>query len=97
MDLVCVKWRDIISCAGWEKAKEIQTPILFSVGWLVSKDNDTIKIATCLDYDDFTGEAQNEEKPVPYGITAFPVGCVVKISVIVEQKDEHRKLPENNI
>ena len=97
MELVVIKWRDIVQCSGWEKAEEVKTPIFFSVGWLVSKDDCTIKIANCLDYEDFAGEAKNEERPVAYGITAFPVGCVMKISAVTEQSDEHRKSPENNI
>jgi len=48
-----------------------------SVGWLVYQDEKTIKIANTLDFDDW--EDKGADKPVPYGITAFPKGCVVKI------------------
>jgi hypothetical protein len=80
--LVVVKWRDIISCSGWEKADDVTCPVFFSVGWLVSKDEDVIKIASTLDYDDYTDEAKGEAKPIPYGITALPTGCVVDVKFI---------------
>jgi hypothetical protein len=52
------------------------------VGWLVSDDQQTIKIASTLDYADAFDDAKDEAKPVPYGITAFPKGCVLKVSFI---------------
>ena len=79
MQIVIVEWRDIIAFNGWEKAADVNCPTLFSVGWLVSRDQETVMIANCLDPDDFTGEAKGEEKPIPYGITAFPTGCVVSV------------------
>jgi len=39
----------------------------------------TIKIASTLDYADAFDDAKDEAKPVPYGITAFPKGCVVGV------------------
>ena len=80
--LVVVKWRDIISCSGGEKADEVACPVFFSVGWLVDRDETTIKIASTLDYDDYTDEAKGEAKPIPYGITALPTGCVVDVKFI---------------
>ena len=82
MTLVVVEWRDIIAYSGWEKASEATCPTLYSVGWLVSRNQDTVKIANCLDPDDFTGDSKDEDKPVPYGITAFPAGCVVNVTTI---------------
>tara|TARA_R110000824_G_scaffold175981_5_gene354776 strand:+ start:1826 stop:1984 length:159 start_codon:yes stop_codon:yes gene_type:complete len=52
------------------------------VGWLIDRDDDTIKIASTLDYEDFTDEAKDEAKPIPYGITALPTGCVVDVKFI---------------
>jgi hypothetical protein len=46
-----------------------------SVGWLVSQDEDTIKIATTLDRLDSLGE--NDGQATYYGILAFPSGCVL--------------------
>ena len=86
MDLVIVEWRDIIACSGWEKADEIKCPTLQSVGWLVKRDQETVMIANTLDHDDFMGEAK--EKPVAYGITAFPTGCVVKISCVSDSSNQ---------
>ena len=80
--LCIVEWKDIISCSGWEKASDITCPTFKTVGWFVSDDEETIKIASTLDYADAFGDAKDEAKPVPYGITAFPKGCVLKVSFI---------------
>jgi hypothetical protein len=77
--LCIVEWKDIISCSGWEKASDVDCPTFKSVGWLVSDDEQTIKIASTLDYADAFGDAKDEAKPVPYGITAFPKGCVLGV------------------
>lgn len=86
MDLVIVEWRDIIAYSGWEKAEDVKCPTLQTVGWLVKRDQETVMIATTLDPDDFMGE--EKEKPVPYGITAFPTGCVVKISCVSDSSNQ---------
>tara|TARA_R100001530_G_scaffold63900_1_gene45939 strand:+ start:379 stop:504 length:126 start_codon:yes stop_codon:yes gene_type:complete len=41
------------------------------VGWLISQDEKEIKIGNTIGEDD-----------VPYGITAFPKGCVLEINFI---------------
>jgi len=73
-ELVIVEWRDIIATAGWER--EISCPTLFSVGWLISQDDDTILIANTKDPDDFMGEG---DPPIYYGLTRFPAGAVVAV------------------
>ena len=75
-ELVVVEWRDIIATSGWEQ--EISCPTLFSVGWLISKDDDTILIANTKDPDDFTGEGKSDP-PIYYGLHAFPAGAVVAV------------------
>ena len=80
--LVVIKWRDVLSDDGWTLAKDVECPTLYSVGWLVSDDGDTVKIASTLDPDDFSDEAKDETKPIPYGITAFPKGCVVEVTFV---------------
>jgi len=77
--LCIVEWKDIICCSGWEKASDVYCPTFKSVGWFISDDGDTIKIASTLDYADAFDDAKDEAKPVPYGITAFPKGCVVEV------------------
>ena len=72
--LVIVEWRDIIATSGWEQ--EISCPTLFTLGWLISQDDDTIVIANTLDPDDFMGE---NRPPVYYGLHAFPSGAVVEV------------------
>ena len=81
-EIVIIKWRDILSCSGWEKAEDVECPTVYSVGWLISQTDLTVKIASTLDYEDFSGEAKNEDKPIPYGITAFPAGVVLDIIYI---------------
>lgn len=81
-ELVIVEWRDIIATSGWEQ--EISCPTLFSVGWLIKEDNDTITIANTVDFDDFTGDSH---PPVYYGLHAFPSGAVVQVHHI--QKDSY--------
>jgi len=80
--LCIIEWQDIISCSGWEKAPDVDCPTFKSVGWFVSDGGDTIKIASTLDYEDAFNDAKDEAKPVPYGITAFPKGCVKDITYI---------------
>ena len=81
-ELVIVEWRDIIATSGWEQ--EITCPTIFTLGWLVSQDDNTITIANTVDFDDFTGDSH---PPVYYGLHAFPAGAVVEIHHI--QKDSY--------
>jgi hypothetical protein len=74
--LVCVEWVDIFASAGWEKEDEIEPPTFWNVGYLVRQDKRVVKIATTKD-----------EKGEYFGITAFPVGCVVSIRYINEKDD----------
>jgi len=80
--LCIVEWKDIISCSGWEKASDVDCPTFKTVGWFVSDDEETIKIASTLDYEDAFNDSKDEAKPVPYGITAFPKGCVVSVTYV---------------
>lgn len=69
--LVTIKWTDIIQTSDWTPANEVSCPELISVGWLVSQDDKEIKIGGTIGEDD-----------APYGITAFPKGCVLEINFI---------------
>ena len=82
--IVIITWKDIISCSGWEKTDDVDCPTFKTVGWFVSDDGDTIKIASTLDYADAFGDAKDEAKPVPYGITAFPKGCVESMDYLCQ-------------
>ena len=66
--LVCVYWEDIISTAGWDEGDDIEPPKLKSVGWFHSSTDKVLKIGDTLGEDD-----------KPYGITAFPMGCITLI------------------
>ena len=73
--LVRITWRDIIQYSDWTTADKVECPVMESVGWLVSQDEDTIKIATSFDRLDSLGE--NDGQATYYGILAFPSGCVL--------------------
>ena len=82
-EIVIIKWRDILSCSGWEKAEDVECPTVYSVGWLISQTDLTVKIASTLDYENIHGETvKDEELPIAYGITAFPAGVVLDIIYI---------------
>jgi len=76
-ELVVVEWRDIIATAGWEKS--VDCPTLFSVGWLISEDEDTVLIANTKDPEDFM---EDQGQIVYYGLTRFPAGVVVRLQHI---------------
>tara|TARA_R100000687_G_scaffold29712_1_gene24694 strand:+ start:58 stop:297 length:240 start_codon:yes stop_codon:yes gene_type:complete len=69
--LVTVEWRDILGTSGWEKPSEVDPPTLWTVGYLIKKNKEVIKIASTKD-----------EKGEWTTITAFPAGCVKKITNI---------------
>lgn len=77
--LVIVEWRDIIATSGWEQS--VDCPTLFSVGWLVRYDADTITIANTKDPDDFM---EDQGRPQYYGLHSFPSGAVVRLRKIEE-------------
>ena len=91
-ELVVVEWRDIIATAGWEQ--EISCPTLFSVGWLISQDDDTILIANTKDPDDFTGEGKSDP-PIYYGLTRFPSGAVVSVQPCVPAHTPSKESPHS--
>tara|TARA_R100001086_G_scaffold237546_1_gene161669 strand:+ start:58 stop:297 length:240 start_codon:yes stop_codon:yes gene_type:complete len=69
--LVTVEWRDILGTSGWEKPSEVDPPTFWTVGYLIKKNKEVIKIASTKD-----------EKGEWTTITAFPAGCVKKITNI---------------
>ena len=68
--LVEIVWRDILGTSGWEKIEEVNPPTFKTYGFLVHQDKCSIKVAHTLDVKD----------NVWSGITAFPAGCIEKIS-----------------
>tara|TARA_R100000306_G_scaffold60191_1_gene59967 strand:- start:182 stop:613 length:432 start_codon:yes stop_codon:yes gene_type:complete len=88
--LVVVEWQDIISDDGWVVAEDCELPTFYTVGWLEYQDDSVIKIATTLDFDDFTEEQKKKEKPIGYAITCFPTGCVTSLSFLTVRT--HREL-----
>jgi len=68
--LVELVWRDILGTSGWEKVEEVNPPTFKTYGFLVHQDERSVKVAHTFDVKD----------QVWSGITAFPAGCVEKIS-----------------
>ena len=66
--LVTVRWKDIIQHADWTPSEEVSCPEFVSVGWLAEESEEEIKIGSTLD-----------DKGTPFGITAFPKGCVLEV------------------
>jgi|TARA_R100000687_G_scaffold806_1_gene1539 hypothetical protein len=81
---ILVKWRDVLACSGWET--EVSCPLIATIGFFVSIDKDTLIIGTTIDYDDFMN---NTGKPVIYGLTAFPKGCVTSVDLIQKPSVEY--------
>jgi hypothetical protein len=86
--LVEIVWRDILGTSGWEKLEEVNPPLFKTYGFLVHKDKLTVKVAHTLDIKD----------NVWSGITAFPAGCIEKISplsgaieVKIKRKQQRKK------
>ena len=76
MKLAKVEWLDILASAGWEKEDEIEPQPFVSVGYLIVKDSKVVKLATTKD-----------EKGDYFGVTAFPIGCVVSVTYVNEIGD----------
>lgn len=70
-EVVLVTWLDITSTAGWEDPDEVEPIEVQTIGWLYSKDDDVVKVGGTLG-----------EDGKPYGITAFPRGCIKKITFL---------------
>ena len=82
--LVEIVWRDILGTSGWEKIEEVNPPLFKTYGYLVHKDKRCVKVAHTLDVKD----------NVWSGITAFPAGCIEKISPLsgaIEVKTKGKK------
>ena len=71
LKLVIGEWRDIIGTSGWEKPSEVNPPVFYTLGHLLEKNKDVIKVVHTLD-----------DKGEWSGVTAFPSGCVISITRI---------------
>ena len=78
-ELVIVEWRDIVATAGWEQ--EPTCPTLFTVGWLIREDKDSISIASTKDP---TDSMESPDQIPYYGFHVFPSGAVVRLLRIDE-------------
>ena len=78
-ELVIVEWRDIVATAGWEQ--EPTCPTLFTVGWLIREDKDSIAIASTKDPAD---SMESQDQTPYYGFHVFPFGAVVRLRRISE-------------
>ena len=75
-EIVLIRWRDILQSSDWTPASDISCPTFESIGWLVSKDDKEIKIGGTLVV------KADDPQGTPFGITAFPIGCVEEIRLI---------------
>ncbi len=71
--LVIIVWKDIVQVADWTPANDVSCPTFQSIGWLVSETEEEIKIGSTLVVD------ADDPQGTPFGITAFPKGCVQEI------------------
>ena len=78
--LVIVRWLDILSCAGWESAEEVDPIEVESCGWLCHDGDDVVKIGSTLGEE---GDA--------FAITALPRGCVLEITPVRQESAAVRK------
>ena len=70
--------------SGWEKLEEVNPPLFKTYGFLVHKDKRCVKVAHTFDIKD----------KVWSGITAFPAGCIEKVSPLsgaIEVKTKRKK------
>ena len=74
--LVLVIWRDILQTSDWTPANEVFCHTFQSVGWFISKDEKEIKIGGTLVV------KADDPQGTPFGITAFPIGCVEELKVL---------------
>jgi hypothetical protein len=74
--LVIIFWKDIIQTSDWTLSSQVSCPTFQSVGWMVSETEDEIKIGGTL------AVHSDDPQGTPFGITAFPRGCVQKIEFI---------------
>ena len=74
--LVLVTWRDIVQTADWTPASEVFCHTFKSIGWFISKDDREIKIGGTLVV------KADDPQGTPFGITAFPLGCVEEIRLL---------------
>ena len=74
--LVLVTWRDILQTSDWTPASEVFCHSFQSVGWFISKDEKEIKIGGTLVV------KADDPQGTPFGITAFPIGCVEEIKLL---------------
>ena len=89
-ELVILAWRDIMSFSGWEKASEVDCPTLYTVGWLVSDVGVTVKVASTLDYDDFTDEAKDEAEDIFQAMSRMPRA---ELMTILKEWEDTSALP----
>ena len=66
--MVVIRWEDTIHDAGWDEDIN-HCPVFSSVGWLISGDEQPIRIANTIAADG-----------TPAGILAVPIGCLVDVT-----------------
>jgi len=68
MELVFISFRDITATCDWTVHDEVECLEVEVVGWLVHRDNETVKLATAR-----TPEGEYS------AVCAIPTGCITEI------------------
>jgi hypothetical protein len=71
--IVSIVFRDIVGTADWTTHEEVECLPVEVIGFLVSKDDDTVKIATAR-----TPESEYS------AVHAIPTGCITRIEILVQ-------------
>lgn len=77
LQLVLVTWKDIIATSGWEDGADVSCPLLSTIGWVYSEDEDEMKVGNTVELTNAIGDVGQ-----PYGITCLPKGCIVSIEYL---------------
>ena len=75
--IVSIVFRDIVGTADWTTHEEVECLPVEVIGFLVSEDSDTVKIATAR-----TPESEYS------AVHAIPTGCITQIVILVQNPPE---------
>ena len=71
--IVSVVFKDITATCDWTPHDEVECLQVEAIGFLVYKDDDTVKLATARTTDDEYS-----------AVHAIPTGCIIKITTLVQ-------------
>lgn len=77
-DLLVVNWKDIVSTEAWiseEEASNLEPMNCVSVGWLLSKEDDVLRLASTIGGNDDTN------------VIVIPKGVIQSVKVVEYDRD----------